>query len=319
MTAELVFNELSVSRAPAVDTARQSMLDLVRTCFLAQIAGASRVLLVPEGAVTSEIGPDYSVWNWLNDPLVDLDWRRKFLSMATHGPFTEKILSAEAMERLAISEYAMDDRTALGLGAAHVLEGLAVSIDGDGLWRDPNLRIGMVALTDDGDLVENEVEVRNAATPDHVEGHKSWLSAQKQAEIGSGGGVELWRRRGELYPALEFCPRVEDQLSGLSPRDPHLKQAMRKLAQINEIFSGWAEGPFDRRKIPDCDPESRPTLRQFRAEHSFRCADGRELLFSWHVPLTPGAWRLFFKPDKDTRKAIIGHIGPKLPNVSYVT
>ena len=253
----------------------------------------------------------------MNDPLVDLDWRRKFLSMATHGPFTEDVVGAETLEKLSISEYSLDDRTALGLGAAHVLDGLAVSIACDGAWLDTNLQVGMLSLTDDGELFEDEVAVRNAARPDHVEDHRLWLTAQQRAEIGDGAAV--WARRRELFPALVFCARVEDQLSALGPRDPHLKQVLRKLAQINETFAAWSDGPFDRRKIPDCDPESRVTLKQFRAEHSFLCPDGETRLFSWHLALTPGAWRLFFKPDRDTRKAFIGHIGPKLPNVSYTT
>ena len=317
MTAELVFNELSLGRAPAQEAARRAMLALVRTCFLAQTAGAGRVLLVPEGAVNSEIGPDYSLWNWVNDPLVDLDWRRKFLSMATHGPFTEKVLSAEILERLAISEYSLAEQTALGLGAAHVLDGLAVSVGGEEGWHEASLRLDLLSLSDDGDLLTDQVEVRHAASPDHVEGHRPWLSAQQLAQIGSGEA--LWRRRGALYPALAFCPRVEAHIAALGPRDPHLRQVQRKLGQLNDAFAAWRDGPFARGSIPDCDPESRATLQQFKAEHSFLCPDGKTRLFSWHLALTPGAWRLFFKPDKETRKAIVGHIGPKLPNVKYAT
>lgn len=317
MTTELVFNELSLGQAPATEVARAFMLTLVRTCFLAQDAGASRTLLVPEGAVTSEISPGYSLWAWVNDSQVDLDWRRKFLSMATHGPFTEKVISAEVLEQLAISEYLVGERTALGLGAAHVLDGLAVSIDGTEVWQEASLKVGMLSLSEEGDLLEAEVEVHHAARPEHVTDHRSWLMTRQQARITCG--TELWERRSELFPALVFCPRVEAQLGAIGMRDPHLRQILRKLTQLNELFSGWAEGRFDRRKIPDCDPESRPTLQQFRAEHTFRDPDDNARLFSWHVPLTPGAWRLFFKPDKETRRAIIGHIGPKLPNVSYTT
>lgn len=317
MTAELVLNELSLGRASAPEVARDAMLALVRTCFLAQDAGSSRMLLVPEGAVTGEISPGYSLWNWVNDPLVDLDWRRKFLSMATHGPFTEDVMCAEALERLSISEYSLRRQTALGLGAAHVLDGLAVSVDGDETWDEARLRVVLLSLSDQGELIEGEVEVRHAASPDHVEDHRPWLVAQQQAEIVNG--ETIWRRRAELFPALDFCPRVEAQLLVLGPRDPHLRQILRKLTQLNEVFADWNEGAFERRRIPDCDPESRVTLKQFKAEHSFLCPDGRTRLFSWHLALTPGAWRLFFKPDRETRKAVIGHIGPKLPNASHAT
>ena len=61
------------------------------------------------------------------------------------------------------------------------------------------------------------------------------------------------------------------------------------------------------------------TLQQYGAQHTFQCPDGKPRVFSWHVPMTPGAWRLFFYPDGRKRKAFIGHIGSKLPNVSYAT
>ncbi len=44
--------ELSLGLAPAVEPARDWMLSLIRTCFLAQRAGASRMLLLPENAAT---------------------------------------------------------------------------------------------------------------------------------------------------------------------------------------------------------------------------------------------------------------------------
>ena len=40
-------------------------------------------------------------------------------------------------------------------------------------------------------------------------------------------------------------------------------------------------------------------------------ADGEKRLFSWHIRMTPGAWRLHFHPLKPT-KIIIGYIGVKI-------
>jgi len=317
MTAELVLNELSLGQAPAVEPARDWMLSLIRTCFLAQRAGASRMLLLPENAATKELSDGYSVWNWANDPQVDIDLRRKFLSMATYGPFTEKVLGPEALDRLGISEYFHDERSAKGLSAAHVLDALAISAPSDETWDQGSVEVRVISLDEEADLVEGHVRIRHACSATHVEDHRAWLTARQQAQVGSG--ADIWERRAELFPGLVFCGRVEDQLRTIERNDPHLRQALRRLWQLNDYFGAWKTGPFDRTAILDCDPESQPTLQQYAARHSFRCPDGKDRVFSWHVPMTPGAWRLFFYPDGQTRKAIVGHIGPKLPNVSYAT
>lgn len=317
MTAELVLNELSLDQAPAVEPARDRMFSLIHTCFLAQTAGASRMLLLPENTVQRELSDGYSIWQWANDPLVDIDLRRKFLSMASYGPFTEKVLGLEALERLGISEYFHDERSAKGLSAAHVLDGLAVSIASGETWDQETVEVKILSLDDAADLIEGEVQIRHACSPAHIHGHKDWLSARQRAQVGSGG--DIWAQRQELFAALIFCERVEAQLRAINRGDPHLRQALRRLCQLNDYFAAWNKGPFDRTQILDCDPESQVTLQQYGAQHSFQCPDGQQRVFSWHVPMTPGAWRLFFYPDGRKRKAFIGHIGAKLPNVSYAT
>ncbi|MDJ0608032.1 MAG: hypothetical protein QNJ67_03585 [Kiloniellales bacterium] len=317
MTAELVLNELSLDPAPAVEPARDWMLALIHTCHLAQSAGASRMLLLPENAVEQELSDGYSLWHWTHDPQVDIDLRRKFLAMATYGPFTERVLGAEAEERLGISEYFHAEREAKGLSAAHVLDGLAVSIPSGEDWNQQTLEVKVLSLDEAADLVEGEARIRHACAPDHVAGHRDWLGARQRAELESG--ADLWEQRRELFPGLDFCARVEDQLRGIERGDPHLRQVLRRLCQVNDCFVAWRDGPFERGAIPDCDPESQVTLQRFEAQHSFRCPDGETRVFSWHVPITPGPWRLFFYPEGKTRKGIVGHIGPKLPNVSYTT
>ena len=159
MTAELVLNELSLDHAPAVEPARDWMFTLIRTCFLAQTAGASRMLLLPEDAVQQELSDGYSIWHWANDPLVDIDLRRKFLSMATYGPFTEKVLGPEALERLGVSEYFHDERSAKGLSAAHVLDALAVSIPSGDTWDQETVEVRILSLDDAADRVQAKIRV----------------------------------------------------------------------------------------------------------------------------------------------------------------
>ncbi|EDX71170.1 hypothetical protein MC7420_2731 [Coleofasciculus chthonoplastes PCC 7420] len=45
---------------------------------------------------------------------------------------------------------------------------------------------------------------------------------------------------------------------------------------------------------------------------TFICPDGNERIFSLHVRMTPGAWRLHFSVDLEPGKIIIGYIGSKI-------
>ena len=70
---------------------------------------------------------------------------------------------------------------------------------------------------------------------------------------------------------------------------------------------------------PDCNkivskatPESPATLEMYGLERTFHCHDGVLRVFSWHVRVTPGAWRLYFYPLPGEHKFIIGYIGSHL-------
>ena len=47
-------------------------------------------------------------------------------------------------------------------------------------------------------------------------------------------------------------------------------------------------------------------------ELTIKCPDTKERLFSWHLRMTPGAWRLYFSEELGPGKIIIGYIGIKL-------
>lgn len=317
MSVDLVFNELSVREAPAAEAARAWMAEMVLACNAAQMAGAGRVLLIAENVANLVLAPDYSVWQWSTDPSVDPELRRKFLAIATYGPFTDKLLDEDTADQLALTEYAYRDRTALGLGVAHILDGLAISAPSEDDWAAGQLRLQLLQLEEDASLSTREIDVRQVSTGGLVAEHQAWIAAR--AREGIADGADLWARRAELFGALTFCDRVADQLGQLGRGDPHLRQVMRKLVELNDYFDGWRDGPFDAQAIANCTGESQVTLERFADDHSFACPDGETRLFSWHVRLTPGAWRLFFAPDPATRRAIVGHIGPKLRNVSYTT
>ena len=133
-------------------------------------------------------------------------------------------------------------------------------------------------------------------------------------------GSDLWKRREELFPSLQFCETAGEQIQALPSGNPMLRPIMKRLSEFENFCKNWHEGPFDPQEITGrVTLESQVTLERFGQERTFRCPDGNERIFSWHARLTPGAWRVYFYPLEDKRQLIIGYFGSHLQTVSDPT
>ena len=97
-----------------------------------------------------------------------------------------------------------------------------------------------------------------------------------------------------------------------------LRPVVRRLFELERYCQESTTGAFEPTRLSTkASPESQVTLNQYGKERTFLCPDDIERTFSWHLRLTPGAWRLYFIPFPKTRKMIIGYIGPHLRTVKY--
>jgi len=72
-------------------------------------------------------------------------------------------------------------------------------------------------------------------------------------------------------------------------------------------------GNFDLDSLPSkATPESDSRLNQLKRQLTIPCLDGNERLFSLHLRMTPGAWRLYFSTEGGPQKILIGYIGRKI-------
>ena len=91
------------------------------------------------------------------------------------------------------------------------------------------------------------------------------------------------------------------------------RQIIKKLFELEESSKIWNQGAFDFDALPSkVSPESESRLKQFNEKLSFQCSDGTKRVFSLHVRMTPGAWRLHFCTELGPGKIIIGYIGHKI-------
>ena len=323
MAIDLVLNELSL-RAPAADifSARHAMSLLLRTISHAAKAGAARMLRVHRDLNGELLAPAYPVSRWRNDGDVDREERRLFLSLATKAPFLAD-LPDRATEAHGFDCFC-EAEGAIGFGVAWLLDALPVSILLDQRWDLPSVTVTIAEMDEDGELVEESVTLPHAGRSEHVAIHRDWfnqqLAAARTRQIQAvESGDDLWRMRGQMFTRLRFCDEVERQLDEVSRGSEMLQPILKRLYELEGYCEKWASGAFDPDKLPSkVSVESSSTLEMYGSERTFTHA-GKERIFSWHVRLTPGSWRLYFEPDVQERVFYIGYIGKHLPTVKYRT
>ena len=319
MDLDMVLNELSV-QFPASDirTAHEWMSDLLNTIIAAAKQGVNGILRTHRDFHATMLAPDYPLGRWRNDPSVDKEKRWYFNFRITQKPFLVDLDAPEIEEKLGLCEFTHKGDVVQGLGHAYLLEALPVSVRSACRWEFSLLELEVQQLDDNGNIVTDIVTVVHASHPSHIVEHENWI--QNRLQQGIRDGVDLWNRRRELFPSLIFCEGVGKQILQLRSGNPMLQSTRKRLFELENYCKSWHEGAFNSDNLPmKATPESQSTLQQYGSERTFLCPDGQERIFSWHVRLTPTAWRIHFFPKPKIKQIIIGYIGPHLPTARYPT
>jgi hypothetical protein len=317
MSLEMVFNELSLQNsADDIQAARQLMDSFIQTIRVATKHGISKILRTHEGFFASLLAPDYPLARWLNDHEVEREEKQYIKSLTTKSPF---LIGLESLQETDWAyEFRFDSHIALGLGYAFRLETLAISFFSNQCWDSPHLSLEYAHLDESENLATHQTTVVHACRKEHIETHKEWFENRIKTSVQDG--ADLWSRRESLFPSLSFCDEVQTQITVLNSGSPWLRPIVKRLFELESYCKEWDSDFFQADLLPSkASNESQSTLQQYGNERTFLCPDGEERIFSWHVRLTPGAWRLHFFPDADNKKILVGYIGPHLPTVSDPT
>lgn len=224
-------------------------------------------------------------------------------------------LEKELYDTTLTHEFSFNGLMVKGLGIAYLLGGIGVSLNREKHWDNSKIILRTTYYDAEiDDLLSEDITVNHASTLTNLKDHEDWFLKDRMIDIVDSS--ELWSKREKLFSKLEFCDSVYDWLKKCDYGNPLFHQIINRLVELNYYFDAWNEGPFDPEAIPSkCSPESKVTLEQFEKDHTFISSNGDKNLYSWHVRVTPGAWRIFFLADEQTRKGKIGYIGPKLPTV----
>ena len=312
MDLEMVFNELSArTLAPDISTARQWMSELISTMLAAQRRGL-KGLRTQTDFHDMVLAENYPLRRWRNDNEVTREERTFLRTLATKAPLSVDIPDREIKIKVENPgcELSLQGIQAEGFKVSYYLDTLAISLNSESLWNSRCIKLELIQIDENGELIEESVEVIHASHKNHVLEHANWI--QKRQQTGVVDGLELWNRRAELFSSLEFCPRVSQQIESVV--DPTmLRQVVRKLFELDELSKNWTDGALDLDNLPSkVSPESDSRLKEFREQLNIQCLDGKKRIFSLHVRMTPGAWRLHFCTELGPGKIIIGYIGPKI-------
>ncbi|NES04047.1 MAG: hypothetical protein F6K22_15130 [Okeania sp. SIO2F4] len=315
MDLEMVLNELSLE-TPVADifTAQKLMSELIQTLRQAKSLGVKPILRTHSNINNIELVCDYPIASWRNDKIVDLEERRFFRSLILKAPFCEDALQ-EIKDKFDLSEVRHQGKLADGLRFALITNSLAVSLFSDIQWDTNFLELQVTELDENEQLTDYSEKIVHASRSSHVKQHTEWIKNRIENKLFDRqvDGETLWERRQEFFPNLIFCEQVEQQLQSLKTGDPILQQVKKRLLELEKYCQTWQTGIFNPNLLPSkTTPESDSRIQQFRQPLTIKCPDGKKRLFSWHLRMTPGAWRLYFSEYLGPGKIIIGYIGLKL-------
>lgn len=322
----LIFNELSY---PFKDKFRASagIEIFVRTFASAARLGLNRLRLhkdIGDDLHRLELALGYYVSHWLQasgDRSKD-DLKERFREIMTGAPLItdNEPIEKEENERSSfeISIREGEPKEAVGLGAAYLLDSIALSFLSIAFWDRAKIEnLTHYFIKEDGrDSVES-VDVRHVSRPEHIEKHLQWLEGKKVQSLEASR--DLWNRRTEFFPNLILCGCVEQQLTtAFGIRSRYFNQVIDRLKQLDAFAKEWTSGSFNDKKLKEyglnVSGETDYTMNKYGRERRFRLPGGGKAYFKKHIKT--GELRFHFLPDEENHRVYVGYIGPHLRTVS---
>lgn len=249
---------------------------------------------------------NYPCGKWQADSEVDEDTKRRWMLLSRKINFFEQDKSYSFLY----------ENMDIAAGAEAVLNGsYIISFAADKIWESSELKGIFVELDEnDGSIIESEKIVSNLTTAEQIKVCKILdVAIEKVAE----NYEEMWEQRERWFPNLVFSPSVEKDLKKLEIS--YIYQIWKKLRELDNYVRFHGGKRFDANLLNYATPETDKTLQMYAKEHTFYDEKGMAYLMSWHLRFTGIAGRIFFLPQYQGNKILIGYIGKKLKNASYTT
>lgn len=312
---EIVLNELSVCPDPALSVDARGV-ELAECVKGLSSLGVGRVLRSTRDVLERDLDVDLSFRRWLFARSGPREQKRYLATLLSKAPYVNDLHTREENAQGKLFEFQFEKAIALGLGLAFLRDFPAVSLRCNCRFLEASLPVKMLVLVLEREQsVEKDVTVVHVARREHVSTHRLWLEGRVQRVVRTGR--ELWARREELFPFLDFCARVEKQLEEFDGTEPFFPEIVRHLHVLSRTAVDWqGAGEFD----PPLrwSHESKPTMANpaLAAERTYVCLDSVQRVFSPHSKIG-SAKRIAFLPDAERHRVWVGHIGEHLPTARF--
>ncbi|GAA2288645.1 hypothetical protein GCM10010431_01790 [Streptomyces kunmingensis] len=254
----------------------------------------------------AELARGYVYQQWVHASARNRDRHRYILALRNRrSPFQDVL--QESGHEPAETEYLHDGVRAEGLGAAHLMQGISISLPVSPKWSASwiNVDIQRLGLTE----IEQESDrVRHCSTPGEADEHEEWArSAGLHALTSPAELLDGWQ---EFFPALERLPRFDRDLRRLDAK--WFRPVRELLAELQVTATDhWDldRSPEPVWQNPHITPESQ--TRRHLCTFADPASDDRPEVFSWHGRMTPGKGRLYFRLVPERKTFRLAYVGPK--------
>lgn len=173
MLLEIFVNELSLTPAAAdVETGQARADEFLFTIRAATARGVLRSVRIPEDFFNTPLAADYTWFTWLSDTRVERELRQYFRSLATKTPFLNDEPNLEVA--WADIDCFWHRQQALGLKAAYVGDGLALSLASRPEWDSSSIECEIQEIRD-GDVWCRNEAIHHASSARHVDSQMNWI------------------------------------------------------------------------------------------------------------------------------------------------
>ena len=307
MATFLVFNELSATIKAVDQVVGRRYLDDLSEILLDRRIGGRKVLVAPAPFHQLQVSAGYPVGRWLATySLRDSDKRQRIKLLVDRSLDYGECVWSEQPD-LDEVEYRCSGESARGLSTSILLDGLAVSLWSSEQWNVSTVKIEKSWLEGE-DVLTRTVDVSHACRVAHLDDHTDWLRRLWTPPPTSG--LQLWEQRASLFPRLDFCDAVGDQIKALGGDGRRFRAVLRGLRDLQNYCESWSAGDLDIHSLNRASGESTSTMNKYSGERTFRCPDGEDRVFEWH--LKRGDTRIHFFDFPNEKRLLVGYVGGHL-------
>jgi hypothetical protein len=317
---QLFLNEKSCETTADPDRVNHAMTEMVRAVLAVAAVDRQGTALITQAdsLLALQLAPGHPIGKWMGAPDTDEVLRLRLKRLDDRSPYRTVFPEGETFSDVG---YQHDGETVEGLGYAHLMGGVGISLPLEDRWNTDRITLVQERLVDDeaAGSVTTEVEIRHAARVQHVDTHLKWIerganTARRKAIEGLRSGTELWERCPELFPLLQFAPRAEQCFAELT--EAWVRPVGERLGELQDAVSDW--DPVRQPIAPQWRSYVRTEFEMRRKLCWFEDTDGETRLFEWHSEFLPERGRmpgrLHFRLVHEERTLRIAYVGRKLGN-----